>query len=245
MSENKEITKSTFNALADTSAFKEAMDECQGMEFTPDKVRIPAGGGSAFELPGDGEESELVKDITGVIISSHPVNAYFKEKYTGGNNPPECGSFDGIHGHGCPGGMCAECQFNAFGSGEGKSKACKNRRMLYILREGELFPIMLALPTSSLKEFSQYAKRQLSKGRKISGLVTRISLRKATNSTGITYSQAVFTMVRSLTEDEKQAILPVIEQIKEYTANLTTSVISQLIEPVPDPESGEIVKPLV
>ena len=94
MSENKEITKSAFNALADTSAFTEAMDECQGMEFTPDKVRIPSGGGSAFELPGDGEESELVKDITGVIISSHPVNAYFKEKYTGGNNPPDCGSFD-------------------------------------------------------------------------------------------------------------------------------------------------------
>ena len=76
-------------------------------------------------------------------------------------------------------------------------------------------------------------------------MVVKVSLRKATNSTGITYSQAVFTMVRSLTEDEKQAILPVIEQIKEYTANLTTSVISQLIEPVPDPESGEIVKPLV
>ena len=50
----------------------------------------------------------------------------------GGSNPPDCGSFDGITGTGTPGGICKNCPFNQFGSGEGKSKACKNRRMLYL-----------------------------------------------------------------------------------------------------------------
>ena len=54
----------------------------------------------------------------------------------------------------------AECVLNAssmHSAAVKKVQGLQNRRMLYILREGELFPIMLALPTSSLKEFSQYA----------------------------------------------------------------------------------------
>jgi hypothetical protein len=38
--------------------------------------------------------------------------------------------------------------------------------MIYILMENELFPMVLSLPTGSLKEFTKYVKRQLSKGRK-------------------------------------------------------------------------------
>ena len=50
-------------------------------------------------------------------------------------------SFDGVTGIGNPGGNCQNCPYNKFGSGEGQSKLCKNKRMLYMLREGELFPI--------------------------------------------------------------------------------------------------------
>lgn len=70
-----------------------------------------------------------------------------------------------MNGTGDPGGCCATCKSNQFGSGEGQSKACKNRRMIYVLMEGELFPMVLSLPTGSLKEFTKYLKRQLSKGR--------------------------------------------------------------------------------
>ena len=57
--------------------------------------------------------------------------------------------------------------------------------MLYILREGELFPVALSLPTGSLKTFTNYVKRQLPKGRKISQIVTKISLTEATSAPGI------------------------------------------------------------
>jgi len=76
--------------------------------------------------------------------------------------------------------------------GKTASKACKNRRRIYVLREGEIFPLILSLPTGSLKEFSRYIKRLLSKGKKSNSVVTRFSLKKATNSSGITYSQAQF-----------------------------------------------------
>lgn len=132
-----------FAALANRDVLNEAMaDDCQGLEFSFDRVKLPAGGGTAFEIPSaESDESEMAKDITGVIVYNHPAYAYYRDKYTGGNNPPDCGSFDGVTGIGNPGGNCQNCPYNKFGSGEGQSKLCKNKRMLYILREGELFPI--------------------------------------------------------------------------------------------------------
>ena len=75
----------------------------------------------------------------------------YATKYTGGNQPPDCCSFDGVTGEGEPGGACRKCPLNQFGSGENGAKACKNRRRIYVLREGEIFPLLLSLPTGSLQ----------------------------------------------------------------------------------------------
>lgn len=249
MSEKTEITVAGgFAALEGLDVLNEALaDDCAGLEFSFDRIKIPAGGATMFEVPGDDEEEgTMVKDITGVILFNHPAYAYYHEKYTGGTNPPDCGSFDGVTGTGNPGGSCATCPYNQFGSGEGQSKACKNRRFIYILQEGELFPMTLSLPTGSLKGFSQYVKRQLSKGRKLSQVVTKVSLKKATNNSGIAFSQAVFTFVRVLDPAEKEAMAKMTEQVKTYTANLTTAALSNAVddEPIVDPETGEIIQPL-
>lgn len=121
-----------FAALANRDVLNEAMaDDCQGLEFSFDRVKLPAGGGTAFEIPSaESDESEMAKDITGVIVYNHPAYAYYHDKYTGGNNPPDCGSFDGVTGIGTPGGNCQNCPYNKFGSGEGQSKLCKNKRKL-------------------------------------------------------------------------------------------------------------------
>lgn len=234
-----------FAVLANQNVLNEALaEDCQGLEFSFDRVKLPAGGGTAFELPSaESDESEMVKDITGVIVYNHPAYAYYHDKYTGGNNPPDCGSFDGVTGIGNPGGNCADCPYNKFGSGDGQSKLCKNKRMLYILREGELFPITLSLPTGSLKSFTNYVKSQLSRGRKLNQAVTKIALKKATNASGIVFTQAVFTFVRMLTVEERTAVAGVTETVKVYAANLTpTSFVDD--EPMVDPETGEIIEPL-
>lgn len=255
MSEKKEntTTKITvtggFGALEGLDILQEALaDDCQGLDFSFDRIKIPAGGSTAFEVPGDDEDdTQMVKDINGVILFNHPAYAYYTEKYTGGSNPPDCGSFDGVTGTGNPGGSCATCPYNQFGSGEGQAKACKNRRLIYILQEGELFPMMLSLPTGSLKEFTKYVKRQLSKGRKLNQVVTKISLKKATSNSGIAFSQAVFSFVRSLDDAEKTAMATMAEQVKNYTANLTTAALVDAVagdESMVDPETGEIIEPL-
>ncbi len=247
MADNKNtnlVAKEGF-ALNSREVLDEAMaEDCQGLNFTFDRVKLPAGGGTAFEIPSsESDETEMVKDITGVIAHNHPAYAYYSDKYTGGSNPPECGSFDGVNGVGNPGGSCQSCPYNKFGSGDGQSKLCKNRRMLYILREGELFPITMSLPTGSLKSFTNYVKKQLSRGRKLGQIVTRITLKKATNASGIAFSQAVFSFERMLTPEERTAVASVTETIKAYASNLKPSTFVD-DEVAFDPETGEVIEPL-
>lgn len=89
-----------------------------------------------------------------------------------------------------------------------------------------MFPLILSLPTSSNKEFSKYIKRLLSKGKKSDKVVTKFSLKKTVNKTGISYSQVQFSVARELTNEETRLIKNYSEQVKSYAqskANLQTS----------------------
>lgn len=243
---NEVVVKNEFKGLEKLEELNSFMEEeLAGLDFTFDRIKIPSGGGVAFELPGDdGEDTRMEKEIKAVILHQHPAYAYYENKYVGGNNPPECGSFDGKIGIGNPGGNCANCPYNSFGSGEGGGKACKNRHMLYLLLPGEIFPLILSLPTGSLGMFKNFLKRQLSKGRKPSGIVTKITLKKATSTTGITFAQANFAFERVLTEEEKILIEAMQDKVKSYAANLTVSTMSVMEEGFVKSDASD-VKPLV
>ncbi len=239
------IQNSGFLALADFNMNESMAEELEGLEGGFDRIRIPAGGATMYELPGDeADEPEAVKEFSAVILHHHPVLQYYKEKYTGGSNPPDCGSFDGITGEGDPGGACAKCPLNQFGSGENNAKACKSRRRIFLLREGELFPLILSLPTGSMREFSRYIKRLLSKGKKSNMVVTRFSLKKATNSSGIAYSQAQFAVDRSLTAEEQILLNKLSEQVKAYSRRVGFDTEEAETAPLVDPDTGEVIEAL-
>lgn len=216
-------------------------DEMAGMSLSFDRIKIPSGGGTVFEVPGDAPgETDAVKEFSGVILYHHPLFSYYRERFSGGNEAPDCGSYDGVIGVGNPGGPCAQCPLNQFGSGENGGKACKNKRRIYILREGELIPMVLTLPTGSMKEFSVYIKRLLAKGRMSSTVVTRFSLKKTTNVGGIAYSQAQFSKGRSLTDKELAFIETVVEQVKRFAVHVgyEEEDVAQEINPF----TGEILE---
>lgn len=222
MKKNELAPISGFAALSDFDLSNTIAEELAGLDEGFERIKIPAGGSTVFELPGtEGDETEAVKEFSAVILYHHPIHTYYRDKYTGGNNPPECGSYDGITGEGAPGGNCATCPYNQFGSGESGGKACKNRRRVYVLREGEIFPLLLELPTGSLKEFSRYIKRLLSQGKKSNAVVTRFALKKATNAGGLVYSQAQLTKVRELSPEEYALISGLSEQVKTFSRRVS------------------------
>lgn len=179
-----------------------------------DRVKIPSGGGLAFELPGEDEDNPVSsQEIVGIIVYDHPVNAYWRDKYAGGNEAPDCSSSDGKEGiereTGCIN-ECSACPWNQFGS-DGAGKACKNMRRLYIVQEGEVMPLLLTLPPTSLRYFKDYKWNKIfAKAKRIDrrtfDVVTRITLKKEKSGDGIVYSRAEFSLVGELNEVQKALV---------------------------------------
>ena len=138
-------------------------EEMEGLNISFPIIKVPAGGGLAYEVPGDDPNSpDLQKEFNAVILYHHPMLSYYKEKYTGGNQAPDCGSYDGINGIERETGVlksCKECPLNQFGSGENGGKACKTKRRIFLLRENEAIPTILTLPTGSIDFFPFVTKR--------------------------------------------------------------------------------------
>ena len=249
MNKNELTVTNSFTALQGFSLADALSEEMTGMDVTFDRIKIPAGGSTVFEVPGDAPgETDAVKEFSGVILYHHPLFSYYRERFTGGNDAPDCGSYDGVTGIGVPGGDCARCPLNQFGTGENGGKACKNKRRIYILREGELIPLLLTLPTGSMKEFGVYVKRLLAKGRKTAAVVTRFSLRKVTNAGGIAYAQAQFAVARALVDEEMPYTAAMAEQVKQFASRVGYEDESATPVPVTDgavtidPETGEILE---
>lgn len=153
-------TKTSFQIpqLLDGDNFtsEDLADDMEGLRLSFTRIKIPGGGHLQFEIPsGNPDVPDYAPYLEGVILYSHNSNAYWPEgsEYDD-DQPPLCQSFDGKVGYGEPGGTCADCVLNQFGSdGNNKGKACKNMRMLYLLRSGEYMPIQIALPPTSLMPY--------------------------------------------------------------------------------------------
>ena len=247
MKNNELITTGgAFQKLQDFDLSLALSDELAGLSSSFERIKIPAAGSTVFEVPGEDPDSpEAVKDFSAVILHHHPLNAFYRK------GPPAAqsarlGSFDGVLGEGDPGGSCAVCPYNQFGSGEGGGKACKNRRRIYLLREGDVFPMLLSLPTGSLKDYTRYLMRLLSHGQKSGSVVTRFTLKKAMSASGIAYSQAQFAVARALTEEERLLLQPLAEQVKAFSARIgyDAEPVNDLSGQQVDPQTGEIVQAL-
>ena len=101
MSNNEMIPATNYTALKNFNLAEAMASEMNGMDVSFDRVTIPAAGGTTFELPGElPGETDAAKEFTGVILYHHPLFAYYRERFNGGNNAPDCGSYDGVTGVG-------------------------------------------------------------------------------------------------------------------------------------------------
>lgn len=202
---------------------EELAGDLEGLQMSFTRVKIPSGT-VQFELPTDNpDDPDYVKELTGVIVHHHLNNAYWPEgsEYDE-NTSPLCSSTDGKLGIGDPGGVCATCALNEYGSApEGNAKACKNMRTLYLLRSGDLLPLQLTLPPTSLKPFRDFTSRAFVMRRRASfGSVVQIGLKKMVNGSN-EYSVATFSRLYDF-EGEQLA------QIRAYANNFKEQIQQML-----------------
>jgi len=184
-----------------------------------DTVKAPGGGAVAFTVPGLAGD-EIHKELTGVILDYSTPRAYWETADPIEGTPPTCYSLDSIISH--EGKPCSKCMFNEFGSKEGDSnaKACKESVELYLLRPDNIMPIIVRVPVSSKGIFQKYMTRLVSNMIPISGVVTKITLEKATSRSGQAYAQFNFEAVNILTQDEATGLKAFSLKIMEVlTAN--------------------------
>lgn len=206
--------------IDDSFSSEDIGEDFDGIRLSFRKVKIPSGGMIQFEVPGDDPENpDYVKYIEGVILYNHAASAY----WSGGseydeNTPPLCSSLDGKQGVGTPGGVCAACPFNQYGTATdskgnpAKGKACKNMRQLYILRSGEYMPIQLSLPPTSLSNFNEFMNNVfVNRRRPTWASVVQIGLKKVDNGAN-TYSVATFRKMQDFVGEQ-------IPPMKQYASN--------------------------
>nr|DAH45822.1 MAG TPA: hypothetical protein [Caudoviricetes sp.] len=211
--------------MAESGLSEAIAEEMDGLGSIPyDKVKIPSGGGLAFEIPGETEDDpQTATELVGVILFHHPLNGYWEEEFNGSNDKPNCSSLDGKTGVISETGEirdCANCEFNKFGTAKnGSGKACKNMHRIYFLQEDNPVPLIVTLPPTSIKSLRDYiSKRILLRGMRCYSAVTKITLKKDKNAAGIAYSKAVFTFVKKLDADQVSAAEGMAKEMKKIQA---------------------------
>ena len=197
---------------------EELAEDRDGLAMSFQRVKIPAGGIIQFELPSDDPDNpDYAKNLTGVVLYNHSTGAYWPEGDEYDDNvPPLCSSVDGKQGVGTPGGLCATCVLNHFGTAsDGRGKACKNMRVLYLLRSGEYMPLQLTLPPTSIKPWREFLNQSfLLRQRATYGSVIQIGLKKMNNGAN-DYSVATFRRLYDFSGEELAQIRSHANNFKE------------------------------
>jgi hypothetical protein len=223
MGKNDQLAKiDSFAALVPASEAAASFDRSEVMSenlgaggLNPsdlDRVKIPAGGGTAWEIPTLDGRGDVAKELNVIIVAARDVRSYYSEKYNGDKNPPDCVSLDCVNGVGDPGGLCASCPMAQWGSAVDQTgnptagQACAQRKMMLCITENSTLPFVISAPPSSLKNLKKYFMRLAGAGLPYFGVVTKLTLERTASGSGIDHSVIVPEYIRTLTEEEIPAI---------------------------------------
>jgi hypothetical protein len=211
-----------------------------GGNFSPfnfSRIKVPSGNDTEFKVE-TASGVERHSSLTGVITAFRAARAYWKRPYgTGRSGPPDCSSKDGFLGEGDPGGRCTDCPFAAFGTAHspdgsgGPGTACKELRQLLVLLPGQMLPHLLAIPPTSLANFTKYSLNLISAGASYWAVTTRMALESATSQGGVPYARIRFTLYGSLPDNEAQLLAPYHERMRGLLAPLVLDATAYEIGP--------------
>ncbi|MGD9663416.1 MAG: hypothetical protein AB7U63_19385 [Porticoccaceae bacterium] len=152
----------------------EIQTSLENIDPRPPRVKLSRES-QAFLLP----DGSAQKTMEGVIVFHHKARGYWEVE---GQQVPTCSSMDGRTGTDENGNTrpCNGCPHDAWGTGkDGRGKACKEMRWIYLLQEGEIIPSRISLPPTSLGKFDAFVTALAQKKLAPIQKVVRLSLEAA------------------------------------------------------------------
>ena len=194
------------------------------------RVKMPAGGGKAWEVPTL-DDTEAVSVLQGVVLFFKESRSYWKDPYTGGNVPPDCSAADAREataqeGISIPANaneeghlLCDTCAYSEFGSaaGNGRGQACKLTRQVFLLGPERMLPMVVSLPPTSLKPAQGYFLSLADYGIDYKTLVTQIGLERVEGGGDVpAYSRATFKAGERMEGEQAERIAAYAAEIKPH-----------------------------
>lgn len=178
------------------------------------RIAWPGAGATTWEVPSS-RGAQPVKELDGIILVAHTTRGWWRDSYAGQSGEdarPDCRSFDGVTGEGEPGGACLACPLNEWGTGEDEKgnktegKACKERRVLFVLPPKGVLPLVVSVPPASLRPLKQYRIALMDEGLNLQRVVSRLKL-TAEEKQGVgKYAVLTIEMVGELDDDAFAAV---------------------------------------
>lgn len=202
-------------------AFRENLGGASLSAFDFQRIRVPAGGGIAWELLNVASgEIETPKTFEGIIVAWNGQKSFWKtslDDSAARRTPPDCYSLDTKKGIGNPGIECARCPNNVFGTAKnntGRGKACRDVRMIFLMRAHDVMPSLLIAPPTSLKPVHQYFMDVASNALPYWSVVTRFALKRRDDGPK-PYSQIEPSVVGSIPRDAMPAVRAYSRMLKD------------------------------
>ena len=198
----KEVAKVEFQIMQmDKNEIKEILHENLGEDSLSiqdlTRVVVPGSGGKTWTVDSVEGEKEM-NELLGIIVFTKVTRTYWEKSFddTGGGEPPNCYSPDGVLGIGeiadtVKDHMCGNCHMSEFAK-DGSGCPCKENRQLFMVMQDEILPIVIKTPVMSLKNAKKYLTALTSRRQKIHSVYTSLTLMPTKNKKNIKYSQIVF-----------------------------------------------------
>ena len=230
MAKNEVATNGTFKLIPmyaglDDELKAEIEDELDDFEDAGGidcrRIKMPTGNSKSFEVESDNpDDPDTQKELRGVILFTHKMNARWEGEYGGENRMPVCSSWDAKQGVAFGTGEainCDTCEYNEF-KGNGQGKECKNTRRIYLMLDGKPHLYLLTVPPTSLNAVSKQLKRLITGGTPLTRIVVTFRLESAKSKGGKDYARITVEKAGDLTKEQGNLARQMREEIKkQYT----------------------------
>ena len=207
------------------------------------RVKVPPQGITIWSIPST-EGDIHTEEITGVLVEYTTPRAYWDKPMDPNTlTPPNCSSPDGINGirgdglpgkPGEPGGPCYLCPFSKYGSDpreDSNGQACKEKRMLFLLRPDSLLPLVVQAPSTSIRNVFDYTMGLANEEEVLfHNVYTMLTLEKVNAGGGIDFGKVVLKNVGRVPEEYHSAL-------EIYRNKLSNIIGAQEMEILPDDEN--------